>query len=236
MRPILALALAAVVLCAGAAPAREHRGNRVTRRSAARVDATDELVRRHAARLSSAAPLPFLNVLDFGAKGDNATDNTGPFNDALNAAASAGGGVVVAPAGLYVFQGVVNIPSAVTLKGSYEVVPSHQMVPNNPPPTDGTVLLPYSGRGNESAAPFITVNEDAALVGVVVFYPQQERSGTPIPFPYTISMTGNNAAVTDVELLNSFNGIYAVEAHRHYIARVQGQVGRAGRPCVHSCP
>jgi hypothetical protein len=34
---------------------------------------------------------------------------------------------------------------------------------------------------------------------------------------------GNNAAVTDVELLNAFNGVSAVTAHRHYIARVQGQ-------------
>lgn len=37
-------------------------------------------------------------------------------------------------------------------------------------------------------------------------------------------MVGNNAAVTDIELLNSFNAISAVQAHRHYIARIQGQV------------
>jgi hypothetical protein len=36
-------------------------------------------------------------------------------------------------------------------------------------------------------------------------------------------MTENNAAVTDVECLNCFNAISAVRAHRHYIARVQGQ-------------
>jgi len=41
-------------------------------------------------------------------------------------------------------------------------------------------------------------------------------------------MTGDNAAVTDVELLNSFNGISAVQAHRHYIARVQGQPLQTG--------
>mgnify|MGYP001138675219 CR=1 FL=1 len=34
-------------------------------------------------------------------------------------------------------------------------------------------------------------------------------------------MKDNNPAVLDVELLNSFNGIQAVSAHRHYIARVQ---------------
>ena len=30
-------------------------------------------------------------------------------------------------------------------------------------------------------------------------------------------------AVTDVELLGAWNGVAAVAAHRHYIARVQGQ-------------
>lgn len=39
----------------------------------------------------------------------------------------------------------------------------------------------------------------------------------------TRALQGNNAAVTDVELLNAFNGVSAVAAHRHYIARVQGQ-------------
>lgn len=33
----------------------------------------------------------------------------------------------------------------------------------------------------------------------------------------------DNAAVEDVELLGAWNGIAAVAAHRHYIARVQGQ-------------
>ena len=38
-----------------------------------------------------------------------------------------------------------------------------------------------------------------------------------------VYMTGNNAALTDVELLNPWNGIAAIGAHRHNIARIQGQ-------------
>ena len=34
---------------------------------------------------------------------------------------------------------------------------------------------------------------------------------------------GKNAAVLDVELLNSYNGINATGTERHYVARVQGQ-------------
>ena len=50
------------------------------------------------------------------AAGDNSTDNTGPFQDALNAAQQAGGGDVYAPPGLYLFLGSISIPSAVTLQ------------------------------------------------------------------------------------------------------------------------
>ena len=45
----------------------------------------------------------------------------------------------------------------------------------------------------------------------------------PIPYPYSIDMVGENVAVTDVELLNSYNGIKAVNAPRHTITRVEGQ-------------
>mgnify|MGYP006866143093 CR=1 FL=1 len=50
----------------------------------------------------------------------------------------------------------------------------------------------------------------------------------PAAYPYSIALTGNNPAVEDVELLNPFNGISAVGAARHYIARVQGQPANVG--------
>eukprot|EP00301_Raphidiophrys_heterophryoidea_P000119 c10061_g1_i3.p1 GENE.c10061_g1_i3~~c10061_g1_i3.p1 ORF type:complete len:347 (+),score=74.32 c10061_g1_i3:436-1476(+) len=51
----------------------------------------------------------------------------------------------------------------------------------------------------------------------------QEHENLPVPYPWTVSMIGPNSAVKDVELLNPWNAISAVAAHRHYIARVQGQ-------------
>lgn len=41
------------------------------------------------------------NIKDYGAVGDNATDNTKAINEAINAAANAGGGRVVVPSGIY---------------------------------------------------------------------------------------------------------------------------------------
>ena len=41
------------------------------------------------------------NVKDFGAVGDNKTDNTKAINEAIKAATNAGGGKVVVPSGIY---------------------------------------------------------------------------------------------------------------------------------------
>eukprot|EP00485_Elphidium_margaritaceum_P011224 CAMPEP_0202703668 /NCGR_PEP_ID=MMETSP1385-20130828/16485_1 /ASSEMBLY_ACC=CAM_ASM_000861 /TAXON_ID=933848 /ORGANISM="Elphidium margaritaceum" /LENGTH=428 /DNA_ID=CAMNT_0049361559 /DNA_START=19 /DNA_END=1302 /DNA_ORIENTATION=- len=167
------------------------------------------------------------NVLSFGAVGDGTTDNTKAFQSALQSAADNGGGIVFAPGGNYVFDGQLSIPSGVALFGSYLTVPSHA---GSAQPTDGTVLMPYYGRTqqNESLS-FITVTTDASIKGVVIFYPEQPcTSNIPVAYPPSIRLNGNNAAVQDVELLNSYIGIFAAPAPRHYIARVQGQPIRIG--------
>eukprot|EP01084_Bolivina_argentea_P280852 480381_1 len=170
-----------------------------------------------------AGPAMSFNVLDYGAVGDGTTDNTAHFKSAFSAAQSQGGAIVFAPTGRYLFNGQLIIPTGVSLIGSYLTVPSHQFPKSAP--TDGTVLMPTYGKGqiNESHA-FIQITEDASLKGVVIYYPEQKCQNTiPLVYAPTIYMHGNNAAIMDVELLNSYVGIWAVAAHRHYIARVQGQ-------------
>lgn len=166
-----------------------------------------------------------VNVMDFGAKGDGVADDTAAFQKALDFISKASGGTVFAPRGIYRFNGNINIPATVALEGTFEVVPSHPGIRDKGEllPNDGTVFTPYAGAGQVDGIPFITMNEDSTLRGVVIYYPQQKTTGIPTAYPYTISMSGNNPAVVDVELLNVYQGIHAVGAHRHYIARVQGQ-------------
>jgi len=112
----------------------------------------------------------------------------------------------------------------VTLQGTYQAVSSHAPAFNpNDLPNFGTVFMPYQGRGQENGTPFITVNENAVLRGVVVYYPEQVATQAPVPYPWSVTLKGDNAAVMDVECLNCWNAIQAVRADRHYIARVQGQ-------------
>jgi len=183
------------------------------------------------ATLSRAAASDLYSVADFGAKGDGKTDDTAAFQKALNAARQAGGGVVYAPRGHYFFAGHLAITNAVTLKGMWESVPSHIGIrnPSFPKPTDeGTTFLVTESRGKEEGAPFITLNNNCTLKGVVIYYPDQDPADEPQPYPWTIAMRGKNPAVLAVELLNPYNGIDAAHNERHLIRDVQGQPLRRG--------
>jgi hypothetical protein len=90
------------------------------------------------------------------------------------------------------------------------------------------VVSTHGAAGNDSAPAFITVGGSCTLKGVVIFYPEQTGDQYPAAYPWSISMEGDNAAVMDLELLNSYNGILAQGAGRHYIARVQGQPTNIG--------
>jgi hypothetical protein len=171
------------------------------------------------------------SVRDFGAKGDGKTDDTAAFQKALDAAGRAGGGIVYAPRGNYLFAGSLNVPPAVTLRGVWESVPAHNGIRDRglPKPTDdGTTFLVTGGAGSEDGPPFITLNHNSTLKGVVIYYPDQNPAEEPKPYPYAIAMRGKNPAVLAVELLNPYNGIDASRNERHLIRDVHGQPLRRG--------
>ena len=187
-------------------------------------------------------------VTEFGAVGDNFTDNTGPFAKALAACRAARGGEVVAPPGLWRFTGNLSVPVGCTLSGSYASVAgdpictSHNVgVVGGCLPAAGTVLMPTGGRGTSCDVPvespnggipceeaFITLEATATVRGMIIYHPEQETVQRPVPYPWTIIMKGDNAAATDLECLNSWNCVAAVQSSRHYIARVAGQALNIG--------
>ena len=172
-----------------------------------------------------------LSVHDFGATGDGKTDDTAVFQKCLDAAGQSGGGVVYAPRGNYFFAGHLNVPGAVTLKGVWESVPAHNGIRDAglPKPTDdGTTFLVTESAGREDGPPFITLNHNTTLKGVVIYYPDQNPAEEPKPYPYAIAMRGKNPTVLAVELLNPYNGIDASQNERHLIRDVQGQPLRRG--------
>ncbi len=185
-----------------------------------------------AARLVTAESQPNVySVLDFGAKGDGKTDETVAFQKTLDTAKEAGGGVVYAPRGNYLFNGHLEVPDAVTLKGVWESVPSHNGLRDSggaKPTENGTTFLVTGDQGNEDGTTFITLHNDSTLKGVVIYYPAQDPNAAPKPYPWAIAMRGKNPAVLGVELLNPYNGIDASRNERHLIRDVQGQPLRRG--------
>lgn len=139
--------------------------------------------------------------------------------------------MVYAPPGRYRIKGNLTIPDGVTLRGSFDCVPSHPGIRDAGQPKpgeDGTALLVTAGRGHEDATAFLTLNCNSTLAGLTIYHPEQIREGIPVAYPWTIAMKGANAAVLDVELLNPYQGINASGAARHMIRNVTGQPLRRG--------
>ncbi len=171
-----------------------------------------------------------VNVRDFGAVCDGVTDDTAAFQKALDSLGERGGAVEV-PQGNYLIAGQLNVPKAVTLRGPWAAITSHNGFRDRglPKPTDdGATLLITGNAGNEDGKAAITLNTNSVLQGVVLYWPEQNHNDVPKPYPWGIQMRGKNPAVLDVELLNPYNGIDASKNERALIRNVHGQPLRRG--------
>ena len=70
---------------------------------------------------SVATILGYFSVRAYGAKGDNATDDTAAIQAAVNACAAAGGGVVYFPAGRYYVHGSIALPVLTGASGQPQI-------------------------------------------------------------------------------------------------------------------
>jgi len=171
-----------------------------------------------------------VSVMDFGAKADGKTDDTGAIQKAMDSFGKTGGTVYI-PNGSYLIAGSLNIPQGITLKGSFESVPSHNGIRNQglPKPGElGTTLLITGNKGNENGKPAITINTNSTLKGVLMYWPLQDPERIPDPYPWGVAMKGKNPALLDVEMLNPYNAIDASHNERALIRNVSGQPLRRG--------
>ena len=148
------------------------------------------------------------NVMNYGAKADGVTDDTGAFDKAIAAAEITGGGTVYIPAGRYYISGQLNVPSNVTLCGDW-VSPEKE-----PAGTRGTILLTdYRGKTAQSFYSFIKLNASSGLRNLTVFYTNQ-NAAEPVPMAPTVFAGGTSCQVTieNLTLVNSYYGISIGEA------------------------
>lgn len=170
-----------------------------------------------------AGPSGWWNVREAGALGDGTNDDTAAFQQALDQAAAAGGGVVFVPAGRYRIAGTLRIPANVRLEGIFRYSPTLRWGRVDDLP--GSVLLAFTGRGQPAEAPFIRLaGNNASVAGVVIFYPEvTPRDVPPVPYPPCILAEGvENVSVQDCLLVNPYEGIRLVRAARHLVRNVMG--------------
>ena len=159
------------------------------------------------------------NVRDFGAA-TNLEDNTAAFMRALSEAGRKGGTVYV-PAGVWKIRGSLRVPSGVELRGCSDV-PHHTV-------SGGSVLLAYSGRGDEEATPLISLEPRSGLRGLGVWYPEQ-MFYDPVPYPWAVRALGEGCWIADVNIANCWNGVDFAShpSGGHIISYLSGGFWRRG--------
>ncbi len=174
---------------------------------------------------SNDVPIASIDVTEdpYLAKNDGSEDATSAFQDAIGRAAIAGGAVVFVPAGKYRFDGNLNIPEGVTLRGEWAN-------PDSVNGIKGTILMPYANKGNEGGVPFISIQRGAGIRNLSIWYPEQSTASVSA-YPWTIHChpdgsagAGDNTSVVNVTLVNSYNGI-KIGPNRnelHYIRNIYG--------------
>jgi hypothetical protein len=157
----------------------------------------------------------------FGAKADGRSDDTAAVQNALEAAAKAGGKVWLPP-GRYLVQGSLRIPPGVTLQGVMDS-------PVWSEPLKGSIVLATGGRDQEDGPALFELGHSSAVRGLTVYYPEQKTKDIR-PYAWSFHLQGHDNTVENVTLINSYNGLrIGPEGNvRHRIRSVYGCVLRRG--------
>ena len=143
-------------------------------------------------------------VETFGAKGDGQTDDTAAIQNAINAAAAAGGGSVVLRVARYLTTGTLQVPGGVvlcgTVEGPFDVAGVDPAMTAIAP----TLLI------TNTSGPFLTLQGLGAGVTDLLFhYPNQVKTSASAPtvYPYTIQLLNNavGAKVARSTVTNAYN-------------------------------
>lgn len=143
-------------------------------------------------------------VQDFGAKGDGVTDDTKAFQDAIDAAAAAGGCTIWVPEGRYAIKGNLVMKQGVSINGEIDT-------PGRDKAVKGTILQAYAGRGSIEGDPFIMMQPVTGIHDLAIWYPEQEADNIQ-PYPPAIQMGdpsvwGNDYVTVDnIEFVNAYLG------------------------------
>jgi len=127
---------------------------------------------------------------------------------------------VFVPRGDYRINGTLTVKRDVTMRGVFGGPPANGQF-------KGSCLLAFAGKGDENGTPFMTLEENATLRGLSIFYPEQSMDDIQ-PYPWTLRATGVNVSILDTLIVNPWQAVDLGNIGRTYINRLFGQPLRRG--------
>lgn len=160
-------------------------------------------------------------VEDYGALRNSDKDSSAAIQAALDAASSAGGGIVYLPGGQYICDAPIHIPTGVELRGVAEV-PCHTM-------GGGSVIMSKYGRGDENAEPLVIMAEHSGIVGVL-FYNLEQDAADPVPYPFAVQSRGKYCYVVNTVFVNMWQSLdmASYPSEGHYVSYIAGAPFKVG--------
>ncbi len=154
-------------------------------------------------------------------RGDGIADDTAALQRTLDALGKTGGELRLPP-GKYLLRGTLNIPTGVSLQGSWDA-------PHHGAWNVGSTLLMENGRGQEDGPATITLQPSSALRGFTMLWPEQVWPNI-VPYPYAIHGVGMHNTIENVTFVNAYQGIKIGQpfSELHLIRNVFGCVLRVG--------
>lgn len=122
-------------------------------------------------------------------------DATPVIQSLLDGLEMAGGGTLFIPAGEYICEGELLIPTGVTMCGEWRN-------PDEFKGATGTILKIYGGKGDKNAPAFITMGTNCMVRDMTFWYPEQIFD-VPIVYPATVR-GGSYCHVKNVTFVNSY--------------------------------
>jgi hypothetical protein len=141
-------------------------------------------------------------VAQYSADPTGSVDSTASIQNALNTCSADGGGTVWLQAGSYKVSSTIAIPAFCTLRGDWQHLTGS--------PSGETIIVAKVTSGASGPSVF-SIGGSAALMGVVIYYPDQTLSSV-VPYGYSIVVPSGghdeiNSSIINVTLLNSYAGI-----------------------------
>lgn len=150
----------------------------------------------------------FVNVKDFGAKGDGISDDTAAIQAAINYAAVKGCRAFLPATGAaYVTTRSITVPRGVTVFGDSHNGPNRLGASNSEYAKVGTTINP---KGKDGSA-FILAENGASIRGIQFIHDQPvplDESWAPTQYPYCIEARASWHTIKEITIVNGSHGIW----------------------------